>query len=57
MMSETLTKEDIMNIRKWITATTMMIEAKLRTPYSDSEFETIDKLHRLEYRYEREMEE
>ena len=35
-----LTREDVMNISKWITATGMMVEAGLRTPLSDSEHET-----------------
>lgn len=39
-----LTEEDVMNIRKWLTATSMMIEAKLRTNYSDSERKTSDKI-------------
>jgi len=39
-----LTEEDILNIRKWLTATSMMIQAKLRTPYSESELETSQKL-------------
>ena len=43
-----LTKEDFLNIRKWVTATSMMIEAKLRTPYSDSELATIRKLDQME---------
>lgn len=43
-----LTKEDYLNIRKWLTATSMMIEARLRTPYSDSEIATGDKLRQME---------
>ena len=43
-----LTKEDFMNIRKWMTATSMMIEARMRTPYSDSETATGDKLKQME---------
>ena len=35
-----LTKEDVMNIAKWITSTNMMIEAKLRIPFSDEETKT-----------------
>ncbi len=37
-----------MNIRKWMTATSMMIEARVRTPYSDSEIATGDKLKQME---------
>jgi len=36
-----------MNISKWMTATSMMIEAGLRTPYSDSEYATWRKFERL----------
>lgn len=43
-----LTKEDFVNIRKWMTATSMMIEAKMRTPYSDSELSTGRKLDQME---------
>ena len=39
-----LTEEDMLNVRKWLTATSMMIEAKLRTPYSQSELNTGEKL-------------
>jgi len=35
-----LTREDVMNISKWITAVSMMVEAKIRTPMSDSEHAT-----------------
>jgi len=35
-----VTREDVMNISKWMTATTMMIEARMRTPYSESEHNT-----------------
>lgn len=38
------TKEDLDNIDKWITATNMMIEAKLRTVWSLSERRTFRKL-------------
>jgi len=38
-----ITKEDAMNISKWITATNMMVEAKLRTPLSQSEIDTWEK--------------
>ncbi len=44
----TLTKEDYLNIRKWMTATGMMIEAKLRTNWSESERKTLDKLTEME---------
>lgn len=40
----TLTEEDMLNVRKWLTATSMMIEAKLRTPYTKSEYDTAEKL-------------
>jgi len=39
-----ITEEDRINISKWMTATSMMIQAKLRTPLSDSERETFDKI-------------
>jgi len=39
-----LTDEDIINVKKWLTATSMMIQAKLRTPYSESELKTSQKL-------------
>ena len=42
-----LTKEDFLNIDKWITAASMMIDAKLRTPYTESEYETFRKLDLL----------
>ena len=43
-----LTKEDFKNIDKWITAAGMMIEAKLRTPFTPSEHETFAKLNRIQ---------
>jgi len=43
-----LTKEDFLNIRKWTTATSMMIEAKLRTPWTPSEEATLAKLNQME---------
>ena len=43
-----LTKEDCMNVRKWITATSMMIEGKLRTPLSQSEIDTWDKIQSID---------
>ena len=42
-----LTREDVMNISKWITATTMMVEAGLRTPLSDAEHETWQKFQHI----------
>lgn len=41
------TEEDLLNVQKWQTATSMMIEGKMRTPYSNEEYETGDKLKRL----------
>lgn len=41
------TKEDAMNISKWMTATSMMIEAGLRIPYSQSEYDTWKKFESL----------
>ena len=35
-----ITREDVTNISKWMTATSMMIEAKIRTPFSQSEHDT-----------------
>ena len=35
-----ITKEDAMNVSKWIGATNMMVEAKLRTLLSQSELDT-----------------
>jgi len=43
-----LTKEDYRNIRKWMTATSMMIEAKLRAPWTSSEEATLAKLNQME---------
>ncbi len=42
-----LTKEDLRNIDGWITAASMMIEAKARVPWRDSEFATFKKLDQL----------
>jgi len=42
-----LTAEDLLNIQKWQTATSIMIEANMRTPYSDSEHETAEKIKRM----------
>lgn len=39
-----LSKEDCLNISKWVTATSIMIQGKLRTPYSQSELDTYDKI-------------
>lgn len=39
-----ITEDDYTNIMKWVTATSMMVEAKLRTPFSDSERKTMDKI-------------
>lgn len=50
-MTEELTKEDIANIHKWITATSMMIEAKFRTTWTESEQKTLDKIHKMEFGY------
>ncbi len=50
-MNEELTKEDIDNIGKWIAAASMMIEAKLRTTWSDSELNTLQKIHEIKYGY------
>lgn len=38
-----ITEEDRMNILKWITAASIMIEAKVRTPFSESELKTGEK--------------
>ncbi len=35
-----ITKEDVLNIAKWITAANMMVEAGIRTPMSQSELDT-----------------
>ena len=42
-----LTREDLQNIDKWITATGIMIEGKIRTPWTDSELATFKKLDQL----------
>lgn len=41
------TQEDAMNISKWMTSTSMMIEAGLRTPLSQSEHDTWKKFASL----------
>jgi len=43
-----LTKEDYLNIRKWVTATSMMVEAKVRTTWSQSELDTWEKIKQME---------
>ena len=47
-MKESLTKEDCLNIRKWLTATSMMIEANIRTVWSQSELDTWEKIKKIE---------
>ena len=47
-----LNKEDLGNIDKWITAANMMIEAKMRTPWTDSERATFKKLDQLKQEVE-----
>ena len=42
-----LTKEDLDNIDKWITAANIMIEANIRTLWTDSERATFKKLDQL----------
>lgn len=39
-MNIEITKEDAMNIAKWLTATGMMVEAGVRVPLSQSEHDT-----------------
>lgn len=41
-----LTDEDLMNVSKWLTAASMMVEAHIRTPFSASEIKTSEKLRR-----------
>ena len=48
-----LNKEDILNISKWITATSIMIEAKLRTDFSQSERDTWEKIQQMEHSMEK----
>ncbi len=43
----TLTLEDHHNIDKWINATSMMIEGKLRTDWTKSERKTFEKLNEM----------
>jgi len=42
-----LTREDHQNINKWITATGIMIEGGVRTPWTPSEEATLDKLDQM----------
>ena len=42
-----LTKEDLGNIDKWITCANIMIEAEIRTLWTDSERATFKKLDQL----------
>lgn len=42
-----LTREDLRNIDGWITAANMMIEAKARVPWRESEYATFRKLDQL----------
>ncbi len=46
-MTESLTQEDCANIIKWWTATSIIVEAKVRTPFSESEHDTIAKIMRM----------
>ena len=46
MVKIDLTEDDLVNIGKWITATSMVIQANLRTPLSPSENETWVKIER-----------
>ena len=43
-----LTKEDCQNINKWIVATSMAVEAGIRTAWSKSELATMEKLKAIE---------
>ena len=42
-----LTEEDCLNILKWWTGTSMMVEAKIRMPFSELEHETIAKISKV----------
>lgn len=42
-----LTKEDHLNIQKWQTSTSIMIQGKMRLNYSQSERDTSEKLKRI----------
>lgn len=48
-----LTLEDCWNMVKWWTATSMTVEAKLRTPFSESERETIAKVMKTKEAFKR----
>ena len=48
-----ITKEDTINIAKWITATNMMVEARVRTPMSQSEIDTWAKFQPVYHSSER----
>ena len=39
-----LTKEDCINIAKWHTGAELMVKAKIRTPFSSSEHDTVVKI-------------
>lgn len=41
-----LTEEDQLNVKKWLTAVSIMVEAGVRVPMSDSEHSTAEKLIR-----------
>lgn len=43
-----LNKEDHKNINGWITASSIMIEARTRVTWRDSELKTMDKLKKME---------
>jgi len=47
-----LTREDLGNIDKWIVATGIMIEGKIRIPWTDSEKATFKKLDQLKWEAE-----
>ena len=48
-----LTEEDCLNISKWWVATSMAVEAKIRTPFSASERDTMAKVTRTKEMLER----
>lgn len=48
-----LTIEDFINIQKWITAASMMIEGGIRTKWSPSEQSTFRKLDQLKQKAEK----
>jgi hypothetical protein len=43
-----ISKEDIMNVSKWMTCCSIMIEAGVRIPFSQSERDTWEKIKRSE---------